>query len=214
MRIRNYNFVLYCAIALSWLIVHAASAQTTSEFPVNLDIDPSTSPSTPVPATTEMFPRGYRTLDFQGQFIQEVTNQRKDQLAGGSFGFDYYLLDRVAVEADFPLYHVDRSGLPGTIAGGFTLLARLNFLEFDPWSVFIDGGAGALLAGNRVPAYGTNFNFTPQAGFGFTYRLHDGVDLIAGSHFFHLSNAGADGGNHNPGINGAMEGYAGLMFRF
>jgi hypothetical protein len=36
---------------------------------------------------------------------------------------------------------------------------------------------------------------------------------IGGSRFFHLSNAGIDG-DKNPSINGAIEGYAGLMWRF
>jgi hypothetical protein len=196
MRISTVYFPLACIIALMWMTANAASAQTASASPA-----------------TELFSRGYRTLDFTGQYIQEVTNKRDDQLAGGSVGLSYYLFDRTAVVVQVPFYDVERSG-PDTVAGGFTLLARYHFLEVDQWSLFIDGGAGALLAGSKVPAGGTNFNFTPQTGLGFTYRLNNNLDLIAGTHFFHLSNAGLDGGNHNPGINGAMEGYAGLMFKF
>jgi hypothetical protein len=203
MQNRAFSLPVVGSIALSLLLAHCAAAQTA----------PASSPARDS-ATTELFPAGDFTFDLTGQYIHEVTNQRREQLSGGSVGGSYYLVDRTAVVVQFPFYSVDQREGSDAFAGGLTLLARYHFLEFDRCTLFIDGGAGALLADNHVPPGGTNFNFTPQVGLGFTYHLMDKLDLIAGARYFHLSNAGIDGGNHNPGINGALQGYGGLMWKF
>ncbi|MGA2230872.1 MAG: acyloxyacyl hydrolase [Tepidisphaeraceae bacterium] len=204
---KNRIVVLPAVCALALLFSQSALAQES----------PATSPSfvslVPDTPAAELFPREDRTLDITGQYVAQVTDHRRDQLWGGSIGGSYYLFDRTAVVAQIPFYNADQTGGARSFAGGITLLARYHFLEIGRLSLFADGGAGALLADNRVPPDGTNFNFTPQVGLGLTWRINDRLDLIGGSRFFHLSNAGIDG-DKNPSINGAIEGYAGLMWRF
>ena len=173
-----------------------ASAQTTQ---------PSTSPTDP-------FPAGTWTLNLTSQYVNGCPGGRHDQFFGGAFGASYYLFDRFAIIGDLPFYYIDQREGADAVAGGFELLARWHFATIDKLTLYIDGGAGMLLADNRVPVDGTNFNFTPQFGLGATYQLSDDLFLESGARIYHLSNAGIDPGV-NPSINYALEGYVGLLFK-
>jgi len=212
MPIRIIRTRILFAATLLLLLTRSAAAQQIPTPALNLDVNSQAAPDSAPDSPGELFPRGYRSIDFTGQYIAQITDHRRDRLFGGSIGASYYLFDRIAVVAQIPFYNVDQNGGASAFAGGLTLLARLNFLEIGRLSLFIEGGAGALLADDLVPPDGTNFNFTPQAGLGLTWRLTDRIDLIGATHFFHLSNAGIN--DRNPSINGAIEGYAGLMWRF
>jgi hypothetical protein len=72
--------------------------------------------------------------------------------------------------------------------------------------------AGVSQATRAVPGGGTHFNFIEEAGVGGTYRLDDGVHLIAGVRYWHLSNAQIHGEDKNPALNG-VGAYVGLMWR-
>jgi hypothetical protein len=202
----------FCLLTLSSLTVHSAAAQQLFDAAVNIEPLPVMADDKAPPP--ELFPRGTREIEFTGQYIREVSDDHEDQFAGGSVGLGYYFFDRIGGVVEVPFYDIDQRHGAAAVASGITLLARIHLLEIDRFSLFGDIGAGALLGDNRIPAHGTNFNFTPQAGLGFTYRIAHRVDLIFGSRYFHLSNAGIDGRDHNPSINAAMQGYVGLLWQF
>lgn len=58
---------------------------------------------------------------------------------------------------------------------------------------------------------GTHFNFDERLGLGATWRLNQTAHLMSGARYMHISNADADGENHNRGAD-TMEFYLGLMF--
>jgi len=187
-------FGIFIGTILSAFLAGAAAAQTTQAG-----------------APADPFSAGTWTIQVTAQGIAEASDDHEDQLYGGAIGTSYYVFDNIAAVLDFPLDYVSQSNSHDAVIGGFTLLARWHFLEGGKWSIFADGGAGAMIADQRVPRNGTNFNFTPQAGLGITYELRDNVFLLGGARAFHLSNAGID--RRNPGINIATEGYVGLLFK-
>jgi lipid A 3-O-deacylase len=104
----------------------------------------------------------------------------------------------------------------GDNAFGLTLslVLRWHFLDFDTWTVFIDGGAGILGSTDLVPANGTGFNFVPRAGLGATIKLGDGPGrLVIGARWHHISNARVLGEDRNPSRDGPM-GYIAFQFPF
>ena len=165
------------------------------------------------PSHGEQFPRGTWTLQVDGAFLRARTNPRFEQFAGGHVGVGYYVLDRLSINADVPVYWVNQSG-PNAVAGGFDLLARWHFVERGRLSLYLDGGAGFLVADHDVPRGGTHFNFTPQIGIGATWLLDDHTYLIGGARLLHLSNAGIDGHDRNPSVDGSLMGYVGIGWRF
>ena len=88
---------------------------------------------------------------------------------------------------------------PGTDAGmfGADLEFRWHFLKGDWWSLFASAGCGLAGATSSVPAGGTNFNFTPSAGGGFTFDVTPDVRAYVSARWFHVSNAGTS--TRNPG---------------
>ena len=64
---------------------------------------------------------------------------------------------------------------------------------------------------NNVPSSGSEFNFTPQAGFGVTYDVGQDMRVILGFRWHHISNAELY--SDNPGRDSII-GYAGLSFPF
>lgn len=96
--------------------------------------------------------------------------------------------------------------------------AGLNF-RYHPWhapdwdwSVFGQLSIGVLVSGRAVPAGGTNVNFLPAAGIGFTKRLcNDGARLVIGAGWHHISNAQFRGDDRNPSRDGLML-YVGVQF--
>ena len=166
----------------------------------------------PPPASPDPFAAGTWTAQITTQYINAHLVAAHNQFIGGAAGGSYYFAKRLAVVADFPVDYIGQNDGRDTVAGGFTLLGRWHFLEDGKLTLFLDAGAGCLMAGDRVPPGGTNFNFTPQAGIGATYELNDNTFLIGGCRVLHLSNAGIDG-LRNPSINEAIEGYVGLTFK-
>ncbi len=96
---------------------------------------------------------------------------------------------------------------------GLDLLLRWHFCRRDGWSLYMDGGAGLIQGTASFPANGTHFNFTPQFGLGITASLTDTLSLMGGARWHHISNAGKNGQDENPGYDGAML-YGGVMFAF
>jgi outer membrane protein W len=97
--------------------------------------------------------------------------------------------------------------------GGFNLLFRWHFWNESNFSMYLDGGCGMIVFSDEFPAHGTNHNFTPQAGVGFTFDLNDDAMLMAGARWYHISNARHSGKDNNPGFDAALI-YAGVMWPF
>lgn len=95
--------------------------------------------------------------------------------------------------------------------GGATLLFRWHFINTDSWSLYGDAGSGLLGTTVNTPSGGTSFNFTPQAGGGFSYEISPDVRLMVGARWYHISNANT--GETNPGRNSLM-GYVMISFPF
>lgn len=105
---------------------------------------------------------------------------------------------------------------PGDDTGGLslTLGGRWHFLHADnfAWTIYAEAGIGLLGAFDQTPPGGTNFNFLPRAGLGFTTVL-PGMDarLEMGVRWHHVSNARITGDDNNPARNSLMV-YAGVVF--
>jgi hypothetical protein len=134
-------------------------------------------------------------------------------------GAGYFLRDGFSVNLEGVGAYIDMN--PNDAAqggqaagGGLDLLLRWHFLRDRDWSLYADGGAGFLQSSQSFPADGTHFNFTPQAGFGGTLHLVDGLYLMGGTRWYHISNARIPhGAARNPGYDSIMF-YAGLMILF
>ena len=89
------------------------------------------------------------------------------------------------------------------------LLMRWHFLRKTNWSTFVDAGAGVMGTTSDVPSRGASFNFTPQAGLGFSFKLKDEQRLMLGLRWHHISHADLFGAN--PGRDSLM-GHVGIKF--
>ena len=89
------------------------------------------------------------------------------------------------------------------------LLMRWHFLRKTNWSTFVDAGAGVMGTTSDVPSRGASFNFTPQAGAGFSIKLKEQQRLMLGLRWHHISHADLFGAN--PGRDSLM-GYVGVKF--
>ena len=90
---------------------------------------------------------------------------------------------------------------PGDNAYGASVafIIRWHFVNTGPWTVFADAGIGLLAASEDTPRGGTNVNFLPRAGIGFTRQLTDsGTRLEVGLGWHHISNARINGDDENP----------------
>lgn len=90
---------------------------------------------------------------------------------------------------------------------------RWHFLTRERWTLFADVGIGVLGSTDAVPFEGTEFNFMPRAGFGFTHEIAEDVRFIGGLRWHHISNARTRGDARNPARD-APQLYAGLVFPF
>ena len=125
-------------------------------------------------------------------------------------GLSHFIADGLALNAELNGMFINQWG-EDTEGANFNLFFRWHFHRERDWSLFIDAGAGLLLTGNDVPANGSSFNFTPQAGLGATFDLGNDARLIVGARWHHLSNANTY--SNNPGRDSIM-GFAGVSFPF
>jgi hypothetical protein len=89
------------------------------------------------------------------------------------------------------------------------LLLQYNFVASHKIVPFVQVGAGTLLTERMVPARSSDFNFTPQGGFGIYLFRRPKTAFSVGVRYHHISNAGIR--KPNPGIN-SMYFYSGLSW--
>ncbi len=133
----------------------------------------------------------------------------------GRIGFGYYVFDGVSLSLEALGFHmnIEEGHDDEAWALGLDLILRHHILQRENWSLFAELGGGIQQSSEPVPNGGTHFNFRPMAGVGLTWQLTDDVHLLAGARWLHISNAGKDGIENNPGYDSA-EIYAGIMVPF
>ena len=92
---------------------------------------------------------------------------------------------RFALEGVFLSAIEPRSGL----AAGLTPLLRYEFLRGGRIHPYLELGAGFVFMDFDLDRQRDGFNFTPQGGVGFAYRMSEQTDFTAGWRFHHISNA-------------------------
>ncbi len=124
--------------------------------------------------------------------------------------FEYFVADNLSVDLGFLGVDFDQTG--GTTQGfNFTLQLRWHAIAKDNWSFFLEGGAGLLRTSDKVPSDGSRFNFTPQAGVGFTFDIGNNARWMIGAKWHHISNANTY--SSNPGRDSIMY-WTGISFPF
>jgi len=164
-------------------------------------------------AVPEVAPRygeaGSVRLDLRGGYGTDIKDG--DQwIAQGGLGLSGFIEDGLALRVELNGAQIRQ--LQGSEQGvNVALLFEWHFLRHESWSLFLDAGAGVLFTTDDVPAGGSKFNFTPQAGFGLTAELTEDVRLVAGVKWHHISNANVF--DDNPGRDHVMV-YTGLSLPF
>ena len=101
--------------------------------------------------------------------------------------------------------------LDDALGGGGGVLLRWHFVREERFTVFGEIGCGAVWFTDRVPAGGSDFDFSPRASIGASIALGGSARLDARVGWFHLSNAQTSEGN--PGVDALAVGL-GLVFPF
>lgn len=129
----------------------------------------------------------------------------------GGISFSYFTADDFSVDFEFNGLYFDQETAENASGFNFNLLARWHLLARDDWSLFVDLGGGVMETSDDVPAGGSSFNFTAQAGGGISFDITDEVRLLTGVRWFHISNGRTF--DTNPSQDNFYV-YAGLSFPF
>ena len=180
------------------------------------------SASTVAPDTAPLNPKepaGKRTGEFskgrqkwQAYVSAAGFDKGKGEMYAFHLGYGYFFMDDFSVNIDVLGSYI-RSGIDDNgVAAGLDLILRQHPIKGPDnlWSLYLELGAGLQqqstnFAGDR------KFNFRLLGGGGATFRVADNARLMAGMRYFHVSDAGIEGGG------GGMDGlqfYAGSMFPF
>lgn len=108
--------------------------------------------------------------------------------------------DRLAVGAGVDLMQFDLAGT-NAVGAGVETRVRYFYGEIDNVGGFFDFTGGYRQADKRVPAEGTDGNFTFSFGPGFDYRVREGESVLLGLEFHHMSNGRGRDTPRNPSQN-------------
>ncbi|MCH2152071.1 MAG: acyloxyacyl hydrolase [Phycisphaerales bacterium] len=125
-------------------------------------------------------------------------------------GLQYFLIDGFAFAPELNLWGFFQTG-ENSFGASLDLMFQWHFLRRDSWSVYGDFGIGLLGTTENVPYDGSQFNFTPQAGFGVTWDIGNNNRWYAGVRWHHISNASLY--QNNPGRDSILV-YTGINFPF
>ena len=130
---------------------------------------------------------------------------------GGGLGLQYFIVDGFAFAPELNLWGFSQDG-DSVFGVSLDLVFQWHFMRRDTWSLFGDFGCGLLGTSSNVPAQGSEFNFTPQAGVGVTWDVGDaGRRAVVGVKWHHISNASLY--RSNPGRDSILL-YGGLSLPF
>ena len=142
---------------------------------------------------------GATTLDLKAAF------PRRFGLAG--VGLSKFVFEAHSINLELNTIYFNQPS-DDALGLNLALLMRWHLVRQSNWTAFVDGGAGVMGTTSNVPSRGANFNFTPQAGAGFSLKLNEQKRLMLGLRWHHISHAYLFG--DNPGRDSIM-GYVGLQ---
>ena len=200
------RYFLVLCLCFGWI----ASLGRADDGPTTqlLSLDP---PKYPISFTQPFTDKERWTFELLGTGIADVSN-RSVAMGGITAGVGYYFWDRVAITLDVSGYGFNEGHSNGA-ATGVTLGLRHHLLTIGKSSVFVDCSGGEIEASNDLPRGGTHLNNTIEVGLGVAHPISQDMYLLTGVRFFHLSNAGSEGSDRNPAING-IQGVLGVMWKF
>ena len=141
--------------------------------------------------------KGSRRFTVHGGVGMDIQESRNTQFLSG-VAWSHFIEDDLSLDLELNGLFVNQMGQE---AGGlnFAILFRWHFLTRKKWTMFMDAGGGVLLTTEKVPdrvitpgnidTGGSRFNFTPQAGMGFTFDIGNNRRFITGLRWYHISNA-------------------------
>ncbi len=146
-----------------------------------------------------------------------------DDIEGNDYNLagalSYFVVDNVEVSGELGFWYHDIEGEDGTDfddeqSANLSIIFRWHFLNRERWTLFADAGVGLMVATGDVPPGGTDVNFTPRIGTGFTHQIGDSQNrFVVGLRWQHFSNARITGDDDNPGRDDVML-YGGIIFPF
>jgi hypothetical protein len=153
------------------------------------------------PASADAFAtRGWHLeLTAHGALETWNYNGSHEELYGLTAGLTYGLGRGIVLTARSPLYYVSQRGVDGFLFGG-TFGVRGRVYRRKRVSLFLEFEVGISESDTDVPPRGTRFNYLALGSAGTTIRVRDGVHLIAGLKWIHVSNNGLAGRDRNPDI--------------
>ena len=128
----------------------------------------------------------------------------------GSIGYRHFVADGLSLDAEIGPLGAVQDG-DNAIGARLDFTLSWHFVCNEDWSLSLDAGIGLLGSSDHIPDDGSSFNFTPQAGIGYTRKLDADRRFQAGVRWYHISNANTL--EDNPGLD-AIVGYVGISFGF
>ena len=139
-------------------------------------------------------------------------NEEHEQVFEGTAAFWGAIKDRIAVGIEFHHAFVVQDA-PGAFVQGLSPMIRFKLTDRPKWNWYAETGPGVSWSDLTTPVRGTKFNYLFQAGTGFMRRVGPSSNVLLAYRFFHLSNNGREGKDHNPDLE-MMGGYVGWSFSF
>ena len=161
------------------------------------------------PITTKWGEAGSWRWGIHGGYAEGM-NHHENQLLLLGVEFDYFIANELSL--DIGLHLLDVTQTEGNTDGfNVTLQLRWHAIAKEDWSFFLEGGAGLLFTQDNVPSDGSDFNFTPQAGFGFSFDTGESARWLIGLRWHHISNANTHRSNSS---RDSLMLWAGITFPF
>ncbi len=215
------NFIPTRLIAVGVLVCWCADAHATELLfeptSVNAGLqltaaapETPTPPVTPETATTPPARFGAEG-SWRWQLIGAAASDLDDaEQAEFGASLSWFFVDDLSIDFQIEGDYISQP-VQNAWGGGATLLFRWHFINTDTWSIYGDMGTGVIGTTVNTPSGGTSFNFTPQAGGGFSYEISRDVRLMVGARWYHISNANT--GETNP-IRNSLMGYVMISLPF
>jgi len=141
-----------------------------------------------------------------GTDVKDTANNEFDI----GIGMQWFVAENFAFAPELRLWWFSQE-TEDAVGGSLDLLFQWHMFHGEGWSFFGDFGCGMLGTNHNVPADGSQFNFTPQAGIGVTIDVGHDRRWIIGARWHHISNASLY--QNNPGRDSIMV-YTGLSFPY
>ena len=139
-------------------------------------------------------------------------NEEHEQVIEGTASFWGAIGKRTAIGVEFHHAFVVQDA-PGAFVQGLSPLVRVKLTQKPKMNWYVETGPGVSWSDLTTPVRGTKFNYLFQAGTGVIRRVGSASHVNIAYRFFHLSNNGREGTDHNPDLE-MMGGYVGWSVSF